>query len=388
MPEPPRLGARGTSASASRACVANDRVSLKLYRRARSTAWWARTAAASRRSSRCCPARTSPIGGRILRGGEPVVAARPDRRAARPASPRCSRSSRSCRPLTVAENIYLGRWPRRRGRDRLAAPCATGAQRVLAAMDVAIDPDAVVGDALGRRAAARRDRQGARRRRHHAHPRRADDRAGPRRRSPRLHGLLRRLRGTGAAILYISHRLDEVVDLVDAVTVLKDGQGRQPAAETRASMSPSSSRRWSATWASTTRRSATRPTEAAARGAQRHHAREPACARSASTVRARRGASASAACSARAAPRSPARSSGSTGCWRARCSCSGKPAQLRGPRATRSRAGIALVPENRKTDGLFFNFTGFPNITIASLAQARTARAHLVSRASARRDGG
>jgi ABC-type sugar transport system ATPase subunit len=30
-------------------------------------------------------------------------------------------------------------------------------------------------------------------------------------------------------------------------------------------------------------------------------------------------------------------------------------------------AGIGLVPENRKTDGLFFNFTGFPNISSASL---------------------
>jgi ribose transport system ATP-binding protein len=30
-------------------------------------------------------------------------------------------------------------------------------------------------------------------------------------------------------------------------------------------------------------------------------------------------------------------------------------------------AGLALVPENRKFDGLFFNFAGFPNITAAGL---------------------
>ena len=39
-----------------------------------------------------------------------------------------------------------------------------------------------------------------------------------------LHALLRRLRARGSAILYISHRLDEVVELVDRVTILKDGR--------------------------------------------------------------------------------------------------------------------------------------------------------------------
>jgi ABC-type sugar transport system ATPase subunit len=33
------------------------------------------------------------------------------------------------------------------------------------------------------------------------------------------------------------------------------------------------------------------------------------------------------------------------------------------------RAGMALVPENRKTDGLFFNFRASGNITAASLAE-------------------
>ncbi|MEZ4768923.1 MAG: ATP-binding cassette domain-containing protein [Caldilineales bacterium] len=36
-------------------------------------------------------------------------------------------------------------------------------------------------------------------------------------------------------------------------------------------------------------------------------------------------------------------------------------------------AGIALVPENRKFDGLFFNFTGGPNISSAALKQITTA---------------
>lgn len=40
----------------------------------------------------------------------------------------------------------------------------------------------------------------------------------------RLHALLRQLKAQGHAILYVSHRLDEVVALVDVATILKDGQ--------------------------------------------------------------------------------------------------------------------------------------------------------------------
>jgi len=40
----------------------------------------------------------------------------------------------------------------------------------------------------------------------------------------RLHALLRQLKSSGHAILYVSHRLDEVVSLIDVATVLKDGR--------------------------------------------------------------------------------------------------------------------------------------------------------------------
>jgi ABC-type sugar transport system ATPase subunit len=49
------------------------------------------------------------------------------------------------------------------------------------------------------------------------------------------------------------------------------------------------------------------------------------------------------------------------------------------------RSGIALVPENRKSDGLFFNFSGFPNISIAALG--RLGRHGLISPALERREG-
>ncbi|MEZ4596043.1 MAG: sugar ABC transporter ATP-binding protein [Chloroflexota bacterium] len=51
--------------------------------------------------------------------------------------------------------------------------------------------------------------------------------------SDALFGVLRRLRAEGRAIVYISHRLTEVLALADRVTVLKDGQlvGTWPAGE-------------------------------------------------------------------------------------------------------------------------------------------------------------
>ena len=40
----------------------------------------------------------------------------------------------------------------------------------------------------------------------------------------RLFNVLRRLRGAGSSILYVSHRLHELFDLVDHVTTLRDGR--------------------------------------------------------------------------------------------------------------------------------------------------------------------
>ena len=40
----------------------------------------------------------------------------------------------------------------------------------------------------------------------------------------RLHGIIRKLRGEGVGIVYISHRLEEVLRISDRVTVMKDGE--------------------------------------------------------------------------------------------------------------------------------------------------------------------
>lgn len=48
-----------------------------------------------------------------------------------------------------------------------------------------------------------------------------------------LYAIIRRLQARGTAILYVSHRLKEIFDLCDTITVLKDGEivGTQPATE-------------------------------------------------------------------------------------------------------------------------------------------------------------
>jgi ABC-type sugar transport system ATPase subunit len=46
----------------------------------------------------------------------------------------------------------------------------------------------------------------------------------------------------------------------------------------------------------------------------------------------------------------------------------GRTLRIRGP-SDAIAAGIALLAENRKTDGLFFNFTGTENITVANLGE-------------------
>jgi ribose transport system ATP-binding protein len=48
-----------------------------------------------------------------------------------------------------------------------------------------------------------------------------------------LYAIVRRLKERGTAILYVSHRLKEIFDLCDTITVLKDGRivGTSPASE-------------------------------------------------------------------------------------------------------------------------------------------------------------
>jgi ribose transport system ATP-binding protein len=123
--------------------------------------------------------------------------------------------------LTVAENISLGRLPHRAGLVDWAA-VRERARRILGELEVDIDPDArvdtlrvgerqIVEIARALSASARLlilDEPTAALSHHEAEA---------------LFAFVRRLRNQGVAIIYITHRLDEVFRIADRVQVLRDG---------------------------------------------------------------------------------------------------------------------------------------------------------------------
>ena len=126
-----------------------------------------------------------------------------------------------CPHLSVAENVYLGNAPSRVGRLDYAA-MAAGARAVFADLGVAIDPAALAGDlSLADRQLVEIAKALV------ARPKllildeatSALD-AGQ---VALLFAALRRLRDAGTAVVFVSHRLDEIFAIADRITVLKDG---------------------------------------------------------------------------------------------------------------------------------------------------------------------
>ena len=135
--------------------------------------------------------------------------------------------------LSVAENIFVGAQPLKRGRRidrrrmrRDAAAAVRPARRPPRPRPARARP-------LDRRPAARRDRQGAVRERARSSSWTSRRRRSRRPRSTRLFGVVETLRARGAAVLFISHRLEEVFALCQRVTVMRDGRHvlTQPIAE-------------------------------------------------------------------------------------------------------------------------------------------------------------
>jgi ribose transport system ATP-binding protein len=125
-------------------------------------------------------------------------------------------------PLSVAENISLGRLPGRLGIVSKRA-MRKRAETVLREMDVEIDVDAPVGSLrLGERQVV----EIARTLSDEAKVLILDEptAALSQQEVDRLFSYLRRLRDNGVAIIYITHRLDEVHELSDRVQVLRDGE--------------------------------------------------------------------------------------------------------------------------------------------------------------------
>ena len=123
--------------------------------------------------------------------------------------------------LTVAENISLGRIPNRRGLVSWRA-MRERARAILDQLDVDIDPDATVGTLrVGERQIVEiaRSLSGSARLLILDEP----TAALSHHEAEVLFDFIRRLREQGVAIIYITHRLDEVTQVADRVQVLRDG---------------------------------------------------------------------------------------------------------------------------------------------------------------------
>ncbi len=340
--------------------VANDRVSIRLYA-GEIHGLVGENGCGKSTLIKVLSGAHPPDEGSILKRGEAIVLASPI--AAREAGVSTVFQEFSIVPtLTVAENIHLGRWPKRRGQVDWEAMRAN-ASRILGEMEIRIDPDRVVSDLS---VAEQQLVEIAKALASQASMLILDEptTALGLEEIARLHRILRRLKARGTAILYISHRLDEVIELVDVATVMKDGRIASPAEITRIEI----------------------PfiVEKMVGKVGEHYPKEPVpfgeiilSVKNLSTANRvqdvsfelRRGevfglggVLGSGRTEVARALFGVDRLTGGTMTWK------GKPVAFRSPKQAIS-AGLALVPENRKFDGLFFNFAGFPNMTAAGLGR-------------------
>ncbi|MBC8450329.1 MAG: sugar ABC transporter ATP-binding protein [Chloroflexi bacterium] len=135
--------------------------------------------------------------------------------------------------LTVGQNIYLGREPQARLPGFIDWPTLYGqAQQLLDRLNVDVDARAEV---QGLRIAQRQMVEVAKALSFNADLIAMDEptSALTERETKVLFGVMRSLKTQGVSLIFISHRLEEVLEIADRVTVLRDGQliGTAPIAE-------------------------------------------------------------------------------------------------------------------------------------------------------------
>jgi ABC-type sugar transport system ATPase subunit len=127
-----------------------------------------------------------------------------------------------CPSFTVAENVFMGRWPSRKGRtdrERMVRQTAEVVERE----QLPLDPRAIVGSLSQD---ARHLVEVARVAVHQPRVVAFDETTASLTvdHVERMFAFIRRLRDRGTAVLFVSHRLPEVLALCDSVTVLRDGK--------------------------------------------------------------------------------------------------------------------------------------------------------------------
>ena len=265
--------------------------------------------------------------------------------------------------LSVGENIFLGNMPRSQYGIIDWARVHNEAARVLAEMNVDISPDIItarlsVGEqqlveiakaiAMNARMIILDEPTAAL----------GEDEI------ERLHELLRNMSRKGTSILYVSHRLDEVERIVDEVTILRNGRVVRASGETKINVSEivNAMVGEDITEHYPKEQNATDTIVLEATGLATNAGVTGA------SLQLRKG---------EVLGLGGVLGSGRTEIARAlfgtdelaagRITLKGKTVNIR-REIDAIRAGIALVPENRKYDGLFFNFRAAGNITAASLA--------------------
>ncbi|HZZ62064.1 MAG TPA: sugar ABC transporter ATP-binding protein [Roseiarcus sp.] len=162
----------------------------------------------------------APDSGQILVDGQPVAALSP--REAHRLGVAVVQQELSLAPhLSIAENIGLGAYDRRGGLIDYGG-LAVAAKEIGGELGLVESPDTPVGRLpLGRRQIVEIAKALFIKPRVLIFDEPTSSLAAPD--VVMLMGLVRRLRDQGVAILYISHRLNEIIDFCDYVTVLKDG---------------------------------------------------------------------------------------------------------------------------------------------------------------------
>ena len=174
----------------------------------------------------------SPDAGQIFLRGEPVSLGSP-LEARRAGVSIVSQELALFPHLSIAANIFANREPTRGGVVLDKRTMREDARRVLREMGVALDPTRKVGTlTVGEKQLVEIART--------LHQRSdivimdEPNSALNAHESERLFEILRRLRGQGLTIIYVSHRLEEVFAISDRITVVRDGQyqGTRAIAET------------------------------------------------------------------------------------------------------------------------------------------------------------
>jgi ribose transport system ATP-binding protein len=266
--------------------------------------------------------------------------------------------------LSVGENIFLGDMPRSRFGVIDWQEINSESARVLKEMDVDIHPEAITGDlSVGEQQLVEIAKAIAM----DASMIILDEPTAALGEDEieQLHQLLRGMRNRGTAILYVSHRLDEVERIVDEVTILRGGRVVSAAGETEINVGEIVN----AMVGGDVGEHYPKDDNATNEVVLRANCLSTKSGVKDVTFELRRG---------EVLGLGGVLGSGRTEIARGlfgvdtltsgSIEIDGRPVRFRNEMEA-IRAGMALVPENRKTDGLFFNFRASGNITAASLAE-------------------